>query len=241
MEKKVTKNAIILANGEFPKGAILREKLRARRGYPSTGTSTSLSDRSGYAVVEPVETTAPTIVCCDGAVQKLLDFGIEPDFIVGDLDSISDKNKIKFVDILIHDPDDNTNDLTKAVKFCISNGAESLEILGATGHREDHTLGNISLLTNYMNMLSSVKMLTDYGVFTPISQTTTFESFPNQAVSIFSITPETLITSKNLAYPLKNRTFHSWWEGTLNRSLDKQFTIEIDSGKVIVFQEFAFF
>jgi thiamine pyrophosphokinase len=166
-----------------------------------------------------------------------LDFGVQPNFIVGDLDSISDETKIKFANLLIRDENDDTNDLTKAVKFCINNGIESLEILGATGCREDHALGNISLLANYMDHLTSVKMFTDYGVFTPISQTTTFESFPNQAISIFSITPETLISTDNLAYPLKNRTFHSWWEGTLNRSLGEKFTIRIDGGKIIVFQE----
>ena len=207
MEKRFTKHAIILANGEFPKNAVLLEKLRA-----------------------------PTIVCCDGAVQKLLDFGIEPDFIVGDMDSISEENKIKFADILIHDSDDNTNDLTKAVKFCVKNGVEHIEILGATGHREDHALGNISLLANYIDLLTSVKMFTDYGVFTPISKTTTFESFENQVVSIFSITPETLITTDNLAYPRNRQKFLSWWEGTLNRSLGEEFTIEMEAGKIIVFQ-----
>ncbi|MCL2682490.1 MAG: thiamine diphosphokinase [Bacteroidales bacterium] len=215
MEKRFEKNVIILANGEFPKRVELLEKLRGCTG---------------------VTRNVRIIICCDGAVQKLLDFGIEPSFIVGDLDSISEENKIKFADILILDQDEETNDLTKAVKFCIKNGFDTLEILGATGCREDHALGNISLLANYMDDLTSVKMFTDYGVFTPISQTTTFESFENQAVSIFSITPETLITSEGLAYPIKNRTFHSWWEGTLNRSLGNQFMITINNGKIIIFQ-----
>jgi thiamine pyrophosphokinase len=215
MEKKIIVRGeaclaptVILANGEFPKRDFLQKKLR----------------------------NSDMIICCDGAVQKLIDFGMEPNFIVGDLDSISEENKMKFADSLIRDENQDTNDLTKAVKFCIENGIEILEILGATGCREDHTIGNISLLANYMDEIS-VKMFTDYGIFTPISQTTTFESFENQAVSVFSITPETLITSENLAYPLKNYQFGSWWEGTLNRSLSKQFTIEIDVGKVIVFQE----
>ncbi|MCL2412954.1 MAG: thiamine diphosphokinase [Bacteroidales bacterium] len=210
MEKNSDKTAIILADGEFPKNAILQEKLHC----------------------------AKMLICCDGAVQKLLDFGVIPNFIIGDMDSISEENKIKFADILIFNQNPETNDLTKAVKFCIQNGFKNVEILGATGEREDHTLGNISLLANYMDELASVKMFTDYGVFTPISQTTTFESFENQVVSIFSITPETLITTDNLAYPVKNHKFLSWWEGTLNRSLGGQFSIKIDFGKIIVFQAF---
>jgi len=210
MEKNNDRTAIVLANGEFPKNEILLNKLL----------------RAGM------------IICCDGAVQELLDFGIIPNFIVGDMDSISEENKIKFADILVPVRDTDTNDLTKAVKFCIKNDFENVEILGATGKREDHTLGNISLLTNYIDELTSVKMFTDYGIFTPISQTTAFESFENQVVSIFSITPETLITTENLAYPVKNHNFRSWWEGTLNRSLNEEFTVAINSGKVIVFQEF---
>ncbi|MCL2416505.1 MAG: thiamine diphosphokinase [Bacteroidales bacterium] len=210
MEKNDDKTAVILANGEFPKNPVLLEMLLR----------------------------AKMIVCCDGAVQKLLEFGIIPNFIVGDMDSISEENKIKFADILVPVRDTDTNDLTKAVKFCVKKGFENVKILGATGGREDHTLGNISLLCNYIDVLTSVKMFTDYGVFTPISQTTTFESFENQVVSIFSITPETLITTDNLAYSVENHSFRSWWEGTLNRSLGKQFTIVLDCGKVIVFQEY---
>ncbi|MCL2028148.1 MAG: thiamine diphosphokinase [Bacteroidales bacterium] len=218
MEKRFTKNAVILANGKFPEHLDLLGKLGGAC--------------KGDACI------APTIVCCDGAVQKLLDFGIEPSVIIGDLDSISEENKIRFADILIHNPDDETNDLTKAVNFCIDKGIDTLEILGATGLREDHTLGNISLLANYVEVLTSVKMFTDHGIFTPISQTTTFESFQNQAVSIFSIMPETRITTDGLAYPIQNRTLRSWWEGTLNRSLGDNFTIGVDNGKIIVFQCF---
>jgi thiamine pyrophosphokinase len=208
MEKRLTKRAIILANGEFPKNEFVLNKLRA----------------------------CTAIICCDGAVQKLLNFGIMPDIIIGDLDSISDNLKRQFADILVHNPDQETNDLTKAVQFCVKNGIDTVEILGATGLREDHTLGNISLLANYAEMLTSVKIFTDHGVFTAISETTTFESHPNQSVSIFCLTPDTLITTDNLAYAVKNRQFRSWWEGTLNRSQSYQFTIEMNSGKVIIFQ-----
>ncbi|MCL2413772.1 MAG: thiamine diphosphokinase [Bacteroidales bacterium] len=211
MEKNSDKTAIVLANGEFPKNNVLLEKLLRSK----------------------------MIICCDGAVQNLLNFGIIPNFIVGDMDSISEESKIKFADILVPVQDTDTNDLTKAVKFCIKKGFKNVEIFGATGKREDHTLGNISLLADYMDELVSVKMFTDYGVFIPISQTTTLESFANQVVSIFSITPETLITTENLAYPVKNHNFRSWWEGTLNRSLGEQFSVAIDCGKIVIFQGFC--
>jgi len=62
-------------------------------------------------------------------------------------------------------------------------------IVGATGKREDHTLGNISLLADYMKT-AKVVMVTDYGIFTPMQGITEFTSHKGQQVSLFrSIAP----------------------------------------------------
>jgi len=80
---------------------------------------------------------AKRIICCDGAAQNLLNAGLEPDFIIGDLDSVSDEIKQRFASVLIHQAEQETNDLTKAVHFCIENNWTEITILGATGKRED--------------------------------------------------------------------------------------------------------
>lgn len=180
---------------------------------------------------------AKTIICCDGATQKLLDFGKEPTVIVGDLDSASDDILERFSDRIFHNPDQETNDLTKAAQWAVSHGIESITILGATGLREDHTLGNISLLAEYESLFDSVQMVTDSGVFISISQTMECKSFCGQQVSLFSLNPTTMVASKNLKYPLP-KTFQSWWCGTLNESLSNSFTIETN-GCVIVFRNFS--
>jgi thiamine pyrophosphokinase len=158
-----------------------------------------------------------------------------PDAIVGDCDSISQENKIRFADRLYPDSDQYTNDLTKAVNFCISRGIKDITIVGATGKREDHTLGNISLLAEY-RLQVKVIMITDYGRFTPIHGETTFESKPGQQVSIFCIDSEP-ITLTGLKYPLENALLSNWWQGTLNESLGREFTVSTQ-GRVIVFQAF---
>jgi thiamine pyrophosphokinase len=181
---------------------------------------------------------ADRIICCDGATQNLLNTGLEPDYIIGDLDSISEALKERFSPILFYNPDQETNDLTKAVQFCIKNGWNEITILGATGKREDHTLGNLSLLANYSEN-GTVQLLTDYGVFIPQMESAVYESYPGQQVSVFSLTPATLFTTHNLAYPIKKKTLASWWQGTLNESLSEQFTIEMTEGKALVFREYA--
>ena len=178
---------------------------------------------------------AEYIVCCDGAANDFIAQGGIPDAIVGDCDSISAENRIRFADILHPNLDQETNDLTKAVNFCVNQQKKELIILGATGKREDHTLGNISLLAEYMDF-AEVMLITDYGVFTPIAQTAEFKSYSEQQVSIFSIDAQPL-SSFGLKYPLKNQILRNWWEGTLNEATDSMFRIET-AGKVIVFQVF---
>lgn len=182
--------------------------------------------------------TASLIVCCDDAAKNLLEFGMEPGFIVGDLDSVSGEICRRFAHVLYHDPDQETNDLTKAVRFCRERGVEGVTILGATGKREDHTLGNLSLLADYSEYIE-VQLLTDYGVFNPILKNSRFESFPGQNVSVFSLTPDAPLTFHGLKYPVNRRCFSSWWEGTLNRSLAEEFEIDIEEGRGLVFREYG--
>lgn len=207
---------------------------------------------------------AQNIVCCDGATAKLVDFGREPNAIVGDMDSLSVELKARFADRIHQTSEQETNDLTKAVEYCITQGIDEIAILGATGLREDHTLGNISLLADYAARLTSVCLLTDYGridafrsgmtvndynapgldVQAPEVCTTRngaftvarFQSFQGQQVSIFALTPDTQISSLGLKYSLENRKLTSWWQGTLNESSGDQFSLSIDQGILLVYR-----
>ena len=124
---------------------------------------------------------AEKIICCDGAITFLEEQNITPRIIIGDCDSISSAQKGKYKSIIIEDKNDSCNDLQKAIKYCITSGFVHVTILGASGLREDHFLANIGILMHYSDKLS-LTMVTNYGVFTPILQTTIFESFFGQQI-----------------------------------------------------------
>ena len=207
MNQSVNACTVIIGNGDFP-----------THKYPQ-----SCIERASFTI------------CLDGALQAALDNNIMPDIIIGDGDSISDTLKDQYAHKLLLYTDQNTNDLTKAVNYCIEKGVKKIKIVAATGKREDHTLGNISLLLEYMNYVD-VEMITDYGIFTPISSTTKFESKIGQQVSVFNI-DNSPVTSHNLKYPLKDMTLDNLWKGTLNESIGTWFTIETN-GKTIVYRTF---
>ncbi|MDR0419316.1 MAG: thiamine diphosphokinase [Prevotellaceae bacterium] len=199
---------VILANGEFPKHSV----------------ALSFLDN------------AERIICCDGATQSLLNYGLKPTMIVGDLDSLTDELAERFSDRLLKENEQESNDLTKAVNYCVSMGFKDITILGATGKREDHTLGNISLLADYTDM-ANVQMITDYGVFNAIRQTTEFESFVGQQISIFCVEQLVKISTIKLKYPLPNKAIPAWWMGTLNEALEDTFGLEFSKGKFMVFRQ----
>ena len=166
---------------------------------------------------------AKDIVCCDSAAEKFLAMGGKPTAIVGDGDSLTKGLKQLYVDILHQEKEQETNDLSKAVHYLMGMGKKRIAIVGATGKREDHTLGNISLLIEYMRQGAEVQMFTDYGVFIPCSGKSTFNVSIGQQVSIFNF-GATDFKSQGLKYPIYD--FSNWWQGTLNEATAHQLIVE---------------
>lgn len=127
--------------------------------------------------------------------------------------------------------------LQKTVTWCINKGYNDLVILGATGKREDHTIGNISLLAEYIR-IARVMMVTDTGYFVPVDRSITLQSFPGQQISLFSIDINTEITSSGLKYPLKKFRISNWWQATLNEAVGESFNLEFTNGRLIVYFKF---
>jgi thiamine pyrophosphokinase len=202
--------AIILADGSFPVNEIPLNYLR----------------------------DAEHIICCDGSAENLILADLEPEAIIGDLDSINPEIAERFKDRLFQDSDQDTNDLTKSVRWCIKNGFNEVVILGATGKREDHTISNISLLGEYCREIK-VTIVTDTGTIIPLLKSCKVSSFTGQQVSIFSIDPETRITSKGLKYKLTNLKLHSWWRASLNEATGGSFELSFTGGPLIVYQKFG--
>lgn len=196
---------IILADGDFPSCSLAREWLMK----------------------------CPCVVCCDGAANAYIRAGGMPDAIVGDGDSLLPELKERYASLVHSESEQDTNDLSKAFRFCLSRGRKDITIMGATGKREDHTIGNISLLADYMEQ-AEVRMLTDYGIFVPIKEDSLFRSYRGQQVSIFNM-GVTALSAEGLVYPLS--AFTNWWQGTLNEASGESFVIHTD-GKVLVFRAY---
>ena len=199
-------DAVIVAGGEFPTAPQPMEVLQS----------------------------AQFVVCCDGAADSYIATGHAPDAIVGDGDSISAENREKFAHLLHIISEQESNDQTKAVRHLMERGMRRIAIVGATGKREDHTIGNISLIIEYARTGCDVRSFTDHGVFIPCNGTTTHKCRKGQQVSIFSITARDL-SAEGLLYPIYD--FNNWWQGTLNECTGEEFTISAN-GEYLLFMNY---
>ena len=205
---KLKSPLLIIANGEFPSHSIPLEIL----------------------------TKANCIVACDGAADTLLDKGYIPDIILGDLDSISEDSKKKFENSIIEIYDQSQNDLRKAFNYAIEHNIHDISIIGASGKREDHMIGNIFSLLDYKDL--NIKLFTDTGFFSCIHDEQTIDSFKGQQVSIFSADSTIKITSTNLKYNFNNTSLSYIYLGTLNESTSCNFKLKISHGSLLVFQAY---
>lgn len=184
--------------------------------------------------------TADFIICCDGALMKFLRnskaiFGEArlPDLVTGDMDTLSAAMQKKYADIIVKEDEQEHNDQTKAVRWALSNldGIESICILGATGGRADHTIGNISLLMEYTRMFDlgdmNLEMVTDKETIFPITDSTEFDCGTGRQVSIFSPDNSLRIKSEGLAFPTEDVVFDNWWKATLNKATQDTVKLEL--------------
>ena len=170
--------------------------------------------------------SAEGVVCCDGAIQKWLEYNpnANPLAIVGDLDSISAELKERFPSVLVHVSEQDDNDQTKALRWVLENHpeVEEITILGATGLREDHTIGNLGLLMEYTRLFDlgdrRVTMVSDYGSAFAITDSSDLHLGEGRRISLFSADNSLHITSEGLEWPLDGVVFDAWWKATLNRT-----------------------
>ena len=177
--------------------------------------------------------SAKTIICTDGSANTLMQNRIQPHIIIGDMDSLKITEE-SFDGLLIHDPNQESTDLEKSLDCSIKKKINDLTILGATGLREDHSLANLFIVAEYHSKLN-LKMITNHFIITCHTGSKEFDSNPGQTVSLFTVKPDTIVTTQHLNYPLKKTVLSPSCRAISNESLNSLFTVESDK-PILVFR-----
>jgi thiamine pyrophosphokinase len=181
-----------------------------------------------------------TIICADGGANSAKKLGIIPDYIIGDLDSISREtlkyygNKSKIIRIKRQ----NDTDIEKCLKLAIKKGFEKAVMTGVTGDRLDHTFCNLGIVLKFFDKIE-IDIIADKSLLRAYTGNASIKTNPNEIVSIYGFSEKTKITSKGLKYPLiKTALPFGKKESTSNVALTKKIDLKISGGIVFVIRDF---
>jgi thiamine pyrophosphokinase len=205
---KKQKHALVICNGEMPSQKLLVPLLKKK----------------------------PFIICADGGANKARSFNILPHFIIGDLDSITQKTRYYFSSVpIIHNPDQNSTDLEKTLDYLLTNSFASATIIGATGDRPDHTMANFSILMKYHRKIS-LQFFDERCMADIVYKKKRFTAEIGQQISLMPMGKCSGITTQGLKFPLKNETLElGVREGSSNEAVKNSITITLKSGSLLLF------
>jgi thiamine pyrophosphokinase len=178
------------------------------------------------------------VFAADGAGIRLMKIGITADFVIGDLDSFYRSSLAKQFpgERVIHEPDQESNDFEKILRFALDKGYKSLIILGFHGGIIEHTLNNWSVLMRYARKMKLV--IFDKGrCGLPMFDSFGFECRKHEILSLIP-QPKARVSTKNLHWELRD----NWLglgerEGARNIAEKEYVEIEIHEGSLIFFYD----
>ena len=177
------------------------------------------------------------IFAADGAGLVLLNNSIQPDYIVGDLDSFSiedAKSKGFPLEKLIKIPEQETNDFEKTLKLMTEKGFNRILILGIHGGLYEHSLNNWSVLSRYSKLMNlTIYDKGRYGIC--IDKSFRLKTYNGE---IISLVPKNnaVLTTHNLYWQLNNESLElGIREGTHNIATAEEIFIEIHRGEIFLF------
>jgi thiamine pyrophosphokinase len=181
-----------------------------------------------------------TLVCADGGGNTARKLGLIPDYIIGDLDSVSSgtlkyfSNRTKIVKINRQDD----TDVEKCLKFIISKKFDECVLLGGTGDRLDHTFCNLGILLKFSDKIK-VMLISEKSILTVESGIIKLKTKIKETISMYAFNNETRITSSGLKYPLKKDSLpFGVRESTSNVTTENEVNLHIKGGKIFLIRNF---
>lgn len=159
------------------------------------------------------------IIYCDCGLKHRERLEVKPDLIVGDFDSY-EKSKLGGISINMENATATDEDSSEVIELCpvkddtdtshavtvaIERGFEDFLLVGMTGRRMDHTLGNVYILHRLDEHNKKALMADDYSEMSIVNRETVSIDDSMPFFSLINITGKARgITIKNAKYPLEN-------------------------------------
>jgi len=179
------------------------------------------------------------IISADGGMRFILAFGINPDLLVGDLDSILpdqlDQAVAGGTEVLQFPADKDETDLELAVSEVQKRGYNECLVVGGLGGRMDQTLANIYMIAAFSTPGFTIYMDDGCERLDVIQHELLVQGNINDTISLIPLFKKVEgITTKGLKYQLMDETlFLDKTRGISNVLIAGSAKIKIRSGKLL--------
>ena len=175
------------------------------------------------------------LLCADGGADTARRYDLVPDYIVGDLDSISRESSagVDPTHIIRVDADNTGTDIQKVLRYAVALGISEAVLLGFTGRRTDHLLWNLSVFKTFAEQIA-LRIVDEYCDLRLIGQRIRFRATIGQKISLCPLNgPVEGITTTGLKFALQNESLSPGLrDGISNVVVANIVEIEVERGQL---------
>jgi len=180
------------------------------------------------------------VVCVDAGLKHCLSLDLQPDLLVGDMDSVSPEllhdKRLADVERHVYPSKKASSDLQLALEVLSTRAVSEVVLLGVSGGRTDHMLFNWHLVL--LRLWPFKIQLIDETMHAYVlegEQGVEVHSRPGQTLSLLAMRSCEGVTTSGLQYPLSKATIHPGDTLGLSNVLETyDASVEISSGLLLV-------
>jgi thiamine pyrophosphokinase len=178
---------------------------------------------------------ASRIVAADSGLERALSSGLEPDLVVGDMDSLRDRGLLdrfpaERVRSFEQDKDDTDTEIALGILF--SEGFRDVVLAGGGGGRLDHLIGILSIF--HRDEHPSV-WLTSTDEVSAVDDRLERNGMQGETVSFFPVGREICtMSSRGLRWPLDGLSWQQGDVGVSNEVVSDRLEVRMHTGRLIM-------
>ena len=188
--------------------------------------------------LRPCPAPGDYVIAADAGYDSLMAYGVNPDLVVGDFDSLGEVPNHPNVIQLPAEKDD--TDMVFALRQGLDLGYRRFVMLGGVGGRLEHTLGNLQLLDWLASQGAQGFLAGEKTVATAVrSGTLTFPAAMSGYLSVLCNSGTARgVTLRGLKYPLERYTMTgSFPLGVSNQFLGQPASVSVEDGGLLLLWE----
>lgn len=200
-------------------------------------------DAPGAELLKSCMRDADLVIAADSGLAAFDAAGLEPDLLVGDMDSVPQEILNKYEGRLpehrlqcIKDDTDGVD----ALDLAIARGASQITLLGALGGRLDHALANVMLLVRAQRKGVKAEILSETVRISRVDGYAFLSGAKGDTVSFLPLGRAEGVTLRGFFYPLDHAVLECDYPlGVSNVVADDSAEAEVESGDLILFHHYG--